>query len=48
MVAPSVPCSLLVPVAPHSLSFRPLVVPEQSVSHLFPVQLWGQSYFTLL
>ena len=22
MVAPSVPCSLLVPVAPHSLSFR--------------------------
>ncbi|PRW51101.1 ATP-dependent zinc metalloprotease FTSH chloroplastic isoform A [Chlorella sorokiniana] len=31
MVAPSVPCSLLVPVAPHSLSFRPLVVPEQSV-----------------
>ncbi|GAB4813418.1 hypothetical protein N2152v2_000464 [Parachlorella kessleri] len=31
MVAPSVPCTLLTPVAPHSLSFRPLVVPESSV-----------------
>ena len=28
MVAPSVPCTLLTPVAPHSLSFRPLVLPE--------------------
>ncbi|KAI3424137.1 hypothetical protein D9Q98_009497 [Chlorella vulgaris] len=31
MVAPSVPCTLLTPVAPHSLSFRPVVVPEHSV-----------------
>lgn len=31
MVAPSVPCSILTPVAPHSLSFRPLVVQENSV-----------------
>jgi NAD+ kinase len=31
MVAPSVPCTLLTPVAPHSLSFRPLVVAESSV-----------------
>ncbi|EIE19085.1 ATP-NAD kinase [Coccomyxa subellipsoidea C-169] len=30
MVAPSVPCALLTPIAPHSLSFRPLVVPEAS------------------
>ncbi|EFN53556.1 hypothetical protein CHLNCDRAFT_136701 [Chlorella variabilis] len=31
MVAPSVPCTLITPVAPHSLSFRPVVVPEHSV-----------------
>lgn len=31
MVAPSVPCTILTPVAPHSLSFRPLVVQETSV-----------------
>lgn len=31
MVAPSVPCTLVTPVAPHSLSFRPLIVPEHSV-----------------
>uniref|UniRef100_A0A1D2A851 NAD kinase 2, chloroplastic n=1 Tax=Auxenochlorella protothecoides TaxID=3075 RepID=A0A1D2A851_AUXPR len=31
MVAPSVPCTIITPVAPHSLSFRPLVVPENSV-----------------
>eukprot|EP00884_Botryococcus_braunii_P019601 jgi/Botrbrau1/6324/Bobra.0339s0032.1 len=30
MVSPSVPCTLLTPIAPHSLSFRPLVVPETS------------------
>lgn len=30
MVAPSVPCSIITPVAPLSLSFRPLVVPEAS------------------
>ncbi|KAK9804759.1 hypothetical protein WJX72_003791 [[Myrmecia] bisecta] len=30
MVAPSVPCTLLTPIAPHSLSFRPLIVPESS------------------
>ena len=30
MVAPSVPSTLLTPIAPHSLSFRPLVVPESS------------------
>ena len=28
LVAPSVPATLLTPVAPHSLSFRPLVLPE--------------------
>lgn len=31
MVAPSVPGTILTPVAPHSLSFRPIVVPESSV-----------------
>lgn len=31
MVAPSVPCTLITPVAPHSLSFRPLIIPENSV-----------------
>lgn len=31
MITPSVPCTLLTPVAPHSLSFRPLVVPEHAV-----------------
>jgi len=31
MVAPSVPCTILTPVAPQSLSFRPLVVPETAV-----------------
>jgi NAD+ kinase len=31
MVAPSVPCTLITPVAPQSLSFRPLVVPETAV-----------------
>ena len=30
MVAPSVPGSLLTPIAPQSLSFRPLIVPESS------------------
>lgn len=30
MVAPSVPGTLITPIAPHSLSFRPLVVPESS------------------
>jgi NAD+ kinase len=30
MVAPSVPCTLLTPLAPLSLSFRPLIVPESS------------------
>lgn len=34
MVAPSVPCTILTPVAPHSLSFRPLVVPETSLIEL--------------
>lgn len=28
LVAPSVPCTLVTPVAPHSLSFRPVVLPE--------------------
>lgn len=28
MVAPSVPCTLITPMAPHSLSFRPLIIPE--------------------
>lgn len=30
MVAPSVPCTLLTPLAAHSLSFRPFIVPESS------------------
>jgi len=30
MVAPSVPSILLTPMAPHSLSFRPIVLPETS------------------
>ena len=30
MVAPSVPCTIITPVAPLSLSFRPLVIPETS------------------
>jgi len=36
MVAPSVPCTILTPIAPLSLSFRPLVIPESSdiVIHL--------------
>ena len=35
-VAPSVPCTLITPIAPHTLSFRPVVVPEASdiVIHL--------------
>eukprot|EP01025_Chloroclados_australasicus_P028175 TRINITY_DN27973_c1_g4_i1.p1 TRINITY_DN27973_c1_g4~~TRINITY_DN27973_c1_g4_i1.p1 ORF type:complete len:420 (-),score=24.96 TRINITY_DN27973_c1_g4_i1:281-1441(-) len=30
MVAPSVPGTIITPIAPHSLSFRPLVIPESS------------------
>ncbi|WIA28762.1 hypothetical protein OEZ86_011295 [Tetradesmus obliquus] len=30
MVAPSVPCTLLTPLSPHSLSFRPLIIPENA------------------
>lgn len=30
MIAPSVPCTILTPIAPLSLSFRPLVIPESS------------------
>lgn len=30
MVAPSVPCTIITPLAPLSLSFRPLVIPETS------------------
>lgn len=30
MVAPSVPCTLITPLSPHSLSFRPLIIPESS------------------
>eukprot|EP00879_Flechtneria_rotunda_P020439 GHRR01021504.1.p1 GENE.GHRR01021504.1~~GHRR01021504.1.p1 ORF type:complete len:432 (+),score=133.73 GHRR01021504.1:71-1297(+) len=33
MVAPSVPCTLITPLSPHSLSFRPLIIPE--TAHLF-------------
>ena len=35
MVAPSVPGTLLTPIAPHSLSFRPLVVPESSEIEIY-------------
>lgn len=31
LIAPSVPCSIISPIAPLSLSFRPVVVPESSV-----------------
>jgi NAD+ kinase len=31
MVVPSVHCTLITPIAPHSLSFRPIVVPDTSV-----------------
>jgi NAD+ kinase len=31
LVAPSVPCTLLTPVAPHGLSARPLILPDSSV-----------------
>lgn len=34
LVAPSVSCLLLTPVAPHSLSFRPIVVSDSSVVEL--------------
>jgi NAD kinase len=30
MCAPSVPCTLLTPLSPHSLSFRPLIIPENA------------------
>lgn len=30
MVAPSVPCTLITPLSPHSLSFRPLIIPENA------------------
>ena len=30
MVAPSVPCMLLTPIAPSTLSFRPVIIPESS------------------
>lgn len=30
MVAPSVPCTIVTPLAAHTLSFRPLVIPESS------------------
>ena len=35
MAAPSVPCTLLTPIAPHSLSFRPLVIPESSELEIY-------------
>lgn len=34
IVAPSVPCTLLTPLAPLSLSFRPLIVPESSTINI--------------
>jgi len=30
MVVPSVACTLITPIAPHSLSFRPIIVPDRS------------------
>ena len=30
LVAPSVPCTLLTPIAPHALASRPFIVPESS------------------
>ena len=39
MVAPSVPCTLLTPIAPSSLSFRPILINEQStVDVVLPVK----------
>jgi NAD+ kinase len=34
LVAPSVPCTLVTPVAPHSLSFRPVILPEAAAIEL--------------
>lgn len=34
MIYPSVPCMLIIPVAPHTLSNRPVVIPENSVIEL--------------
>lgn len=31
LIAPSVPCMIISPVAPLSLSFRPVVIPESSI-----------------
>ena len=31
MIYPSVACTLLIPVAPHSLANRPIVIPENSL-----------------
>eukprot|EP00955_Chlamydomonas_euryale_P097038 365048-Chlamydomonas_euryale.AAC.31 len=30
LIAPSVPCTIISPIAPLSLSFRPVVIPETS------------------
>jgi NAD+ kinase len=44
-VAPSVPCSIITPIAPLSLSFRPLVIPEQAdiLIHLPEVARWEET-----
>ena len=39
MVHPSVPCMVMTPICPHSLSFRSIVIPagvEITVCHVFP------------
>ena len=43
MVAPSVPCTLLTPIAPHSLSFRPIAIPESSDIQIH-VPLYARSH----
>merc|ERR1739842_145747 len=35
LIAPNVPCIGLTPICPHTLSFRPVVVADSSVIHLF-------------
>ena len=44
MVAPSVPCTMLTPIAPSSLSFRPILINEQSsVQVVLPAKTRAQS-----
>lgn len=39
MIYPSVPCMLMIPVAPHTLSNRPIVLPESSLIEICVTQI---------